>query len=95
MGKMTGASGEGRRSGRTVLKSGLKTGELLLGKGVKKGLEKHDGFTQAGVQVVMNGVEQFPLAIVWEGVADGKFFSRGNEAGVELVDEIRENGDLV
>lgn len=77
MGKMPGTDeGEGRRVWRSVEHT-LKTMELLVRQDVKKGLEKHYSFTEAGVQVVVDGVQKIPVLIRMERVARCQFFRSG------------------
>lgn len=96
MGKMPGTVEE--RNGRRVwggVEHILKAMELLVGQSVEKGLEEHHGFAEAGVQVVVDGVEQIPVLIRTEGSVGCQFFRGGCEAGVQFFDEIGESGNLV
>jgi hypothetical protein len=96
MGKMPGTVEE--RNGRRVwggVQHILKAMDLLVGQSVEKGLEKHHGFTEAGVQVVVDGVEQIPVLIRTGGSVGCQFLRGGCEAGVQFFDEIGESGHLV
>jgi hypothetical protein len=95
MGKMT-VGGKTEASSVTGLADrGLEIGQLPGGKGVKKGLEQDHGFAQAGIQVVVHGIQHIPLAIRVRGIAASEFRNGGLEAGMEIFDEIRERGDLI
>jgi hypothetical protein len=94
MGKMASASAEGCGTGG-VVQSELKSGQLSLGKRMKKGLEDNHSFTKAGIQIVMDGIEQFPVAVGTEGITTGQVFSGGLEGGIKLLHKIRQRGELM
>ena len=96
MGKMTGADGD-RCGGdsRLNLQRGLEAGELRLGKSMEKRLEEDDGLAQAGIEIVVDRVKQFPIVLRLNGLAAGKFFHGGLEGGMELIDKIGEGRDFV
>jgi hypothetical protein len=96
MGKMPGTVDE--RNRRRVWGGAehiLKALELLVGQSVKKRLEEHHGFTEAGVQVVVDGVEQVPALIRAEGFVGCQFVRGRCETGIQFFDEIGESGNLV
>ena len=96
MGKMAGTVDE--RNGRRIwggVEHILKAMKLLVGQRVEKGLKQHHGFTEAGVQVVVDGVQQIPILIRTQGFAGCQFFRGRCEAGVQFFDEIGESGNLV
>src|SRR5271169_415879 len=96
MGKMAGATGRGAaRGGRLILKGRLKAGQLRFREGMKKGLKEDDRLAQAGIQVVMDRVEHFPIAIRMKGIPGGQLFRGGLKAGIKFIDQIGEGGNLV
>jgi hypothetical protein len=96
MGKMTVVGGDtSGGSSRQGLKSGLEAGQLRFWKSMEKGLEEDDSLAQAGVEIVVYSVEQFPIAFRLKGLADGEFFHGGLEAGIKFLDKIGESRDFV
>jgi hypothetical protein len=74
MGKMSGARNQaGGRSVRFV-DGRLEIWELRVRERMEKRLEKDDRLTKAGIQVVMDGVQQFPIAIWTNGFPGSQFF---------------------
>src|SRR5271156_142712 len=96
MGKMPWTRDSRRGSvTRTIPEGRLKADQLRIRKGVQKGLEQDCRFTEAGVEVVVDGVEQFPIDIRLEGISTGEILGRGFKAGIQLVHQICQRGDLV
>ncbi len=91
LGRATKGDGKGQR----FIEKRLETDELGIWEGVEKGLEDNDGFAEAGIQVVMNGIEKFPLKVGADGIAGSQFIGGRLKTGVEFVDEIGERGDFV
>ena len=58
----------------------MKTDELRFRKGVKKGLQKNNGLAQAGIEIVMDGIKQLPIAIGMKRFTVGQFFGGGYKA---------------
>jgi hypothetical protein len=85
--------GRGRQG--NTLKGGAELQQLLIRERQQKALEKDDGFAEAGVEVVVRGIEQipFPLGLHGGGVVQR---SRGiTEGFVEILDEFQKGGDFV
>lgn len=95
MDKIFGSSGKRGGKNQRFIEKRLETDELGIWEGVEKRLEDNDGLAEAGVQVVMNGIEKFPLKVGADGIAGSQFIGGRLEAGVEFVDEIGERGDFV
>jgi len=96
MGKMPGTSGD-RCGGGSGLRfeSGLEAAQLRLRKSMKKGLKEDDRLAQAGIEIVVDGVQKLPIAIRLKGLTGGELFHRGLEAVIQLLDKIGEGRDLV
>ena len=95
MGKISGSSGNRGGENQRFIEKGLETDELGIWQGVEKRLEDDDGLAEAGIQVVMNGIEKFPRKVGAEGIAGSQFIGGRLKAGNEFVDEIGERGDFV
>ena len=96
MGKMAGANRNCRgRRDRLGFQSAPEAGELCVGQSMEKRLEKHYGLAEAGVEVIVDGVEQFPFAFRVKGFATCEFFGGGRKTGIEFIDQIGERGNFV
>lgn len=82
-------------AGSAFLKRGEKLLQLAFRQGVKEGLEENDGLPQTGIQIVVGGIEDIPIALAVQGVARENFLRRGQEVAGEFLDEFREGGNLV
>jgi len=73
----------------------LKTLQLSFGKGVEKGLEQHHGLTQAGIQVVVDRIQQFPITVRMQGIPASQILRRRSEVRLKVFHEIGEGGDFI
>jgi hypothetical protein len=95
MGKMPGTDGQwGGGSGRHV-ESGLKDRQLRFWEGVEKGLEKDHRLAKAGVQIIVNRVKEFPVAVEAKGIAVGQLFRGGFKSGFKIFDKIGQGRNLM
>ena len=62
---------------------------------MQEGLEEHHGLPQAGVEIVMDGIEGFPIAFRVRRLAVGESLHRGVETAIQFIDKIGEGGNLV
>lgn len=70
-------------------------GELSIRQGMKERFEQDDALAQASVEIIVHGVEQLPIAFRVKGFAAGEVFDGRLETGIQFIDQIREDGDLV
>jgi hypothetical protein len=82
-------------AGSAFLKRGQELLQLAFRQGVKEGLEENNGLPQTGIQIVVRGIEDIPLAIGVQGVACEDLLRRSEKIGGEFVDEFGEGGDFV
>ncbi len=67
------------------LERGLKTAKLRVRKGMEEGLQEHDRFAKAAIEIVMDGIEQFPITTGFCGVAADQVHNDGMETRMELL----------
>lgn len=82
-------------AGSAFLKRGEELLKLAFRQGVKEGLEQNDGLPQTGIQIVVGGIENIPIAVGVPGVAGKDFLRSGLKVGSEFLDELGEGGDFV
>ena len=96
MGKMPlGGEQRRRRTHGSAVQCGVEVQQLLLWKGQEEALEKDNGFPEAGVEVVVGGVEQVPLAFRLHGGRVVQLFRGIAEGFVEILDEFQEGGNFM
>jgi hypothetical protein len=96
MGKMPlGGQQWGRGREGSTQESGVELQQLLIREGQQKALEKDDGFAEAGVEVVMRGIEQIPFALGLHGGGVVQLLHGITEGFVEILDEFQKGGDFV
>lgn len=82
-------------AGSAFLKGGKELLELAFRQRVKEGLEENDGLPQTGIQIVVRGIEDIPIAVEVQGVACEDFLRRGQKVAAELFNEFGEGGDFI
>jgi len=82
-------------AGSAFLKGSEELLELAFQQRVEEGLEEDDGLPQTGIQIVVRGIEDIPIAVGVKGVACKDFLRGGQKVGGELLDEFRQCGDFV
>src|ERR1700730_1125506 len=96
MGKMT-LGGQQRGGGRdgSPVERGVELQQLFIRQGQQETLEKHDGLAEAGIQVVVGGVEQFPFEFGLHGGRVAQLFRGAGEGFVQVLDELQKGRNLV
>ena len=62
-GKMPfGGKDSGNRRNWPFLQTQCEVAELILGEGMEKALQKHNGFPKAGIQVAMGAIQDAPFS---------------------------------
>ena len=61
---------------------------------MEKGLKEDYGFPEASIQVIVHGVQQFPITLRLKGLAVGELLDSGLKTVVEFLDEFREGVDF-
>jgi len=82
-------------AGSAFLIRGEELLQLAFRQGVKEGLEENDALPQTGIQIVVRGIEDIPIAAGVQGVAGEDFLRSGLKVSSKLLDELREGGDFV
>ena len=76
-------------AGSAFLKGSKELLELAFRQGVKEGLEENDSLPQTGIQIVVRGIKDIPLAVGVQGVACEDLLRGSEKIGGELLDEFR------
>jgi hypothetical protein len=96
MGKMPlGGEQRGRRTHGSALECGVEVQQLLLREGQEEAFEKDNRFAEAGIQVVVGGIEQVPFAFRLQGGRVVQLFRGFAEGFVEILDEFQEGRDFM
>jgi|SRR6516162_4038646 len=93
MGKMTDAGGRG--SGKGAVQAGLEIRKLGFRKGMEEALKEDLGFAEAGVEVVVNRIEQIPVAIKMKGRLVLKLIDGISEAGIKVANQVGKRRNFV
>jgi len=73
----------------------LEVDKLFFWKGVEKGLQQHDGLTEASVQIIVSRIEKFPVLIGVNGVAFGELIYSRIKALGEILDHSGQGRNFV
>ena len=96
MGKMPlGGQQRGRGRDGRALEGGIELQQLLIREGQEEALEKDDGFAEAGIEVVMGGVEQVPFAFGLQGGTVVQLFPGFAKGFAEILDEFQQGRDFM
>ncbi|HKM66628.1 MAG TPA: hypothetical protein VJX70_05635 [Candidatus Acidoferrum sp.] len=95
MGKMPLGDEDARTGGRMGQKSGSELKQLVIREGMEEGFEENDGLAEAGVQVVVGGIQEVPFALGKEAIGVVDFRCGRGESFVEIFDELEEGGNFV
>jgi hypothetical protein len=98
MGKMT-LGGEQSRSrggkGGSPQEGGVELLQLLFRECQEEALEKDDRLAEAGIQVVMGGIEQVPFALRVDGEWVVQLFRGAGEGLVEILNQFEKSRDFM
>jgi hypothetical protein len=96
MGKMAlgGEQWRGRKDGR-AMECGVELLQLPFREGQEEALEKDNRFAQTGIEVVMGGVEEVPLAFRLDGGGVVEHLRGTGEGFVEIFNKFEEGGDFM
>ena len=96
MGKMPLGGEQRRRRGHgSAVECGVELRQLAFGEGQEKAFEKDDRFAEAGIQVVMGGVEEVPFAFGLNGGRVVQFFRSVGEGLVEVINKVEQRRDFM
>jgi len=96
MGKMPlGGEQRRRRTHGSAPEGGVEVQQLLLREGQEEALEKDNGFAEAGIEVVVGGIEQVPFAFRLQGGGVVQLFRGVREGFVEILDQFQEGRDFM
>jgi hypothetical protein len=82
-------------AGSAFLKRSEELLQLAFRQCVEEGLEENESLPQTGIQIVVRGIEDIPIAAGVKGVACEDFLRGGQKVGGELLDEFGKGGDFV
>jgi len=77
------------------MERGVEVHQLPFRERQEEALEKDDGFTEAGVEVVMGGIEQVPFAFRLNGGRIVQLFRGFGKGFVEVLNELEEGRDFM
>ena len=96
MGKVAEAGDSPKRGGGELAKERvLELGQLVLWQGVQEALKDDHGFAQGGIEVIVGGVEGFPILVGVGGSAFGQILDGGAKVRAEVFDELDEATEFV
>ena len=60
-------------------------------KGVQERFKEDDGLAKAGIEIIVDGVEEFPIAWRVKRVPAGESLYGGGKGGIQFLDQIGED----